>query len=89
MVEAESLLQRELARLRTLPYTELMGLSRARQERGRSGALYNIETEAFFDDPRRRESIRVIVSVDDGGLHAFRPLTGDFIIAPDGSFDGE
>jgi hypothetical protein len=90
MAEAQALLQHELARLRALPYAELMGLSQARQERGASGAEYNIEIEAFFDDPRRKQDLRVMVSVDDGRWpHAFRPLTGDFVIAPDGSFVGE
>jgi hypothetical protein len=30
-----------------------------------------------------------MVSADDGGLSAFKPLSGDFIISPDGCFIGE
>lgn len=89
MAEAQRLLQRELDHLRTLPYGELLGLSQARQERAPSGVVYNIEIEAFFDDPHRKQDLRVMVSIDDGGLRSFRPLTGDFVIAPDGSFVGE
>lgn len=34
-------------------------------------------------------AIRVIGSIDDGGWRAFRPLSDDFIRAPDGTFVGE
>jgi hypothetical protein len=40
-------------------------------------------------DDRAGGNIRVIASIDDGGLHAFAPLTDSFIKAPDGSFVGE
>ena len=89
--EAKALLRRELARLRTRPHAELLQLIpvQARQEQGPSGVMYNIEIQAIFDDPRRGKDLRVMVSVDDGrGLRALVPLTGDFIIAPDGSSVG-
>lgn len=49
---------------------------------------YQVETEAFWDS-KKNGNIRVVVSVDDGGLASFQPLALDFIIAPDGSFTGE
>jgi hypothetical protein len=33
--------------------------------------------------------VRVIGSIDDGGWWTFKPLTEDFILAPDGTFAGE
>jgi hypothetical protein len=55
---------------------------------GKSGAEYQIEIEAVWDD-KPDGNLRVIVGIDDGGLRAFSPLTESFIIAPDGSFVGE
>jgi hypothetical protein len=55
---------------------------------GPSGAIYQLEVQAFWDDKRSRH-LRVLASIDDGGWSAFIPLTDDFIIAPDGSFVGE
>ena len=53
-----------------------------------SGAEYQLEVEGFWDD-RRKQHLRVVVAVDDGGWRAFVPLTRSFIIAPDGVFVGE
>ena len=55
---------------------------------GESGAEYQLEIGAVWDD-RPDGDLRIIVSIDDGGLRAFAPLTESFIIAPDGSFVGE
>jgi hypothetical protein len=38
---------------------------------------------------KKRDNIRVLASIDDGGTRAFHPVTCDFIKAPDGSFVGE
>jgi hypothetical protein len=91
--EAGSLVDEYLTRLRALPYEELR--RRAEDEIvntsetiGASGIRYQFEVQAFWDD-RQKRNIRVLVSIDDGGLRAFRPLTKDFIKAPDGSFVGE
>ena len=53
-----------------------------------SGVKYQVEIQAFWDD-RKRRNVRVVSSIDDGGLRAFFPLTATFIIAPDGSCVGE
>jgi hypothetical protein len=52
---------------------------------GRSGANYQIETQVFWDD-RSRSYLRVLVSIDDGGLRAFFPLSDDFVVSRDGGF---
>jgi hypothetical protein len=56
--------------------------------RGPSGASYQIEVEAVWDD-KAGGNLRVRVHIDDRGLRAFAPLTDDFIVAPNGSFVGE
>jgi hypothetical protein len=40
-------------------------------------------------DDRTGGDLRVIGSIDDGGWRAFRPLSSDFIVRPDGTFVGE
>ncbi len=49
-----------------------------------SGVVYQVETMVYWDG-RAGGDIRVIAAVDDGGWRAFRPLSRDFIMCPDGS----
>jgi len=89
--EAEPILAGEVNRLRGLPYsqlTELKGESEHLDIDGPSGKSYQVEIQAFWDD-KKEQNLRVMVSIDDGGLRAIVPLTSSFIIAPDGSFVGE
>ncbi|HEX6676020.1 MAG TPA: hypothetical protein VF486_13435 [Actinomycetes bacterium] len=88
--EARQLLAAKLAELRRLSYAELLRYREPEgfEVTGPSGTAYQFEVEAFWDD-RKQRHLRVLVSIDDFGWRAFRPLTGDFIIAPDGSFVGE
>jgi hypothetical protein len=55
---------------------------------GASGACYQIEIQASWDD-KPNGNIRVVGSIDDGGLRAFFPLTEDFIKSPLNEFVGE
>lgn len=55
---------------------------------GESGTGYQVEVEAFWDSIGPG-NLRVMVAIDDGGWRALRPLSTDFIVAPDGSFVGE
>ena len=55
---------------------------------GEDGKTYQLETQVFWDS-KKGGDIRVMVAADDGGFSAFKPLTYDFIMAPDGSFVGE
>jgi hypothetical protein len=55
---------------------------------GESGTVYQVETQVFWDG-RPESDIRILCSIDDGGLAAFLPMTDDFILAPDGTFVDE
>ena len=51
---------------------------------GGSGVGYQIEVEAFWDS-KPGGLVRVLGSIDDGTLRAaFRPVSDDFLIGPDG-----
>ena len=88
---ASDLIQRELETLRKSSYGELTSLVNqvsTSRETGPDGKEYQIERQAVWDDAKGG-NIRVIVAVDDGGLSAFRPLSGDFIVSSTGLFIGE
>ena len=55
---------------------------------GEDGNAYQLETQVFWDS-KKDGDIRVMVSADDGGISAFKPLTHGFIMTPDGSVAGE
>ena len=88
--EARQLLAAKIAELRRHSYSDLLRFIEPEglEVTGPSGATYQLEVEAFWDD-KRSKHLRVLASIDDGGWSAFHPLTDDFIIAPDGSFIGE
>jgi hypothetical protein len=94
-VEARSILDDTLSRLRGLAFSELveryLGEIDAFEVAGRSGAEYQIEVEAFWDDPRvQGGNLRVMAAIDDGrGWRSIAPLTDSFIKAPDGTLVGE
>jgi hypothetical protein len=52
------------------------------------GGKYQIELQAFWDD-QPDGNIRVLGSIDDGGMQSIFPLSSDFIVSPDGQFVGE
>jgi hypothetical protein len=85
------LIDAELRRLLELPYSELIklvGAGESKQVVGEDGNSYQLEIEAIWDIARA-EDVRVIVSVDDGGWRALKPLTQGFVMRPDGSFVDE
>ena len=89
--EALEVLRRHLALYRQRTYSDLVGLigkPSVAEVTGPSGARYQIEVEAYWDS-KRNGDLRVMGSVDDGGLRAFMPLTDDFILSPEGRFLGE
>lgn len=55
---------------------------------GASGAKYQVEIFAVWDDVQGH-NLCVVVLIDDGGLRSFVPLSSDFIISPNGTFVGE
>ncbi len=93
VTEAGGILEQQIGSLRERPYSELKQLVEARVIQtleivGASGTRYSVEAQALWDS-KKRDNIRVLASIDDGGTRAFHPVTCDFIKAPDGSFVGE
>ncbi len=89
--EATELLAAEVSHRRAQNYaqlTQLIGDEQHQEVIGGSGTEYQVEVQAWWDD-RQERNLRVIVSIDDGGLRAIVPMTDSFIIAPDGTFVGE
>ena len=89
--EARAIVRDRLNELRRVPFVELTNrfLDPDQQETSEvtapSGVRYQVETQAL----REGEGLRVMVAVDDGGVHAFAPVSDDFIMTPDGGFVGE
>lgn len=90
-IEARGLLARCIADFRRRSHAELRTLLREPQVaelRGASGATYQVEICVMWDE-RPEGPLRVIGSIDDGGLRAFLPLCEDFVVAPGESSVGE
>jgi hypothetical protein len=87
--EAKALLQAEMEKYGLRGYLslrQLVGDIDAYEVRGPSGTQYQFEVQAVWD-ARPNGNLRVIGSIDDGGLlSAFAPLTDSFILAPGGEF---
>ena len=90
--EAQKIIAEKLKPYREKPYSELIKMIKQKPStyelRGQSGVLYQIEIQAFWDD-KPNGNIRVMGSIDDGGLRAFAPLGDDFIKNPKDEFIGE
>jgi hypothetical protein len=86
-----AVLREHLQQYRQRSYDELVALldkPQAAELPGPSGATYQLEVVVHWDH-RPAGALRVIGSVDRGGLRALRPLTDDFIRAADGNFVDE
>ena len=89
--EAKRILTEQLERYRKKSHSELTQLMTEPENFtvvGDSGAKYQLEIEAVWDDESAKD-LRVMGSIDDGGWRAFIPLSDDFIMRIDGSFVGE
>jgi hypothetical protein len=85
--EAHELLRQRLDRYRARSHRELQSLIAEPdvvELIGPSGARLCVEVLAVWDS-RIGGDIRIIGSVDDGGWRAFKPLSDDFIMRPDGT----
>ena len=89
--EAQSELTKAICQLRNLEYDDLV----SRIDRPKtftvtadSGIEYQLEVQVFWDG-KQRKNICVMVSIDDGGMRAFFPISNDFIMSPNGEFVGE
>jgi hypothetical protein len=78
------LLQQELARVRQRGYASLaadVGEETAREIVGPDGKDYQISVLVVWDRDEKG-ALRVIVSIDDGGWSAWKPLTADDLNHP-------
>jgi hypothetical protein len=83
--EARAILHREMETWKALSRIELrgrIGTIETPQVTGISGTHYQIEIEPIWD-ATPGGAIRVLGAIDDGGLHAFVPITHDFLVAPE------
>jgi len=92
--EAQDILNLEVVEICSKSYEELavlIGSPLNFERKGPSGAAYQIEIQAFWDNPRSSGgNLRVIASIDDGKFpSAIIPSSTDFIKSPDGNFVGE
>jgi len=84
---ANTLIGAEMSRLQQLSYADLsalIGKVETKELMGVDGKIYQLEIQAFWDS-KIGADVRLIVAADDGGWRAFKPLTGDFLMRPDGS----
>lgn len=86
--EAKGLLRAEFIKLRPSGYEGLVERLAGKKETvevvGLSGTTYHVELEGFWDDEEHR-NLRVVASIDDGGLRAFLPFTDSFTVGPTGA----
>jgi hypothetical protein len=83
--EAKEVLIQELKHLQTKSIEELQVLIQSPEvilRDGAGGVSYQIEIQAFWDNPRESGGdLRVVASIDDGGLiSAFFPISSDFLV---------
>jgi hypothetical protein len=84
---AYALIDAELRRLQERSYSNLsalIGKVDTKECVGEDGKMYYLEIQAFWDS-KKGADVRLIVAADDGGWRAYKPLTGTFIMRPDGS----
>ena len=89
--EAQAILWEHVGKYRRLAYGSLeQRLNRPENfvVAGSSGREYQIEVQMFWDD-KKGGDIRVMLSIDDGGLRALAPVCDSFILRRDGSFVDE
>jgi hypothetical protein len=92
--EAQSLPAEQIVILRAMSYEDLLRYFKPDhfKAKGReTGTTFAMEINAFWDSGRRKSgNVRVMVSIHDAARRGFiRPMTEDFIVAPDGTFVGE
>ena len=88
---AHRVLNEWVAKLRAVPYRELAArvdsvtTDEVVRDRERS---WQLEIQFLWDD-EPDGNVRVVITIDDGGLQAFVPLTEAFVKSPSGEFVGE
>lgn len=82
--QAIAILRRHLDQLEALGYDALssrVGANDASEDKGETGAPYQIELSVVWDHGPNG-AIRIIGSIDDGGLRALVPLTDSRLVQP-------
>jgi len=88
---AQKVLDKWVTRLRSEPYRELasrVGSVTTDEVVRDAERSWQLEVQVSWDD-EMDGNVHVMVSIDDGGLRAFVPMTNDFIKSPSGEFIGE
>jgi hypothetical protein len=84
--EAQRILRDQLARFSSRNHAQLAPLAESRRAetfvvRGESGATYQVEVQ-FVWDGQPGGTVRMIGSIDDGGVRAIFPLTETLLVSP-------
>jgi len=90
-VEVREILADHIHKLKTFSYEELsnrIDKVETSEVIGKSGIKYQLEVQYLWDH-KPNGSVRVVVSIDDGGIRAFVPVTASFIVSSSGRFIGE
>ena len=82
--EANTILSEQLARFNGRSHSELAALVESRhleayEVRGASGTSYQVEIQLFWDG-RPGDTIRILGSIDDGGIRALFPVTDSVLV---------
>ena len=83
-LEAQKILSEQLDRFRGRSHAELVPLVESQhvetfEARGESGTTYQIEVQLVWDG-QRGGTVRIIGSIDDGGVRAYFPLTDSLLV---------
>jgi hypothetical protein len=79
---ASSIIEIEMKRLQLMSYQELNAIRDQEIHKeivAEDGKTYQVEVNVIWDS-RKGGDLRVMVSVDDGGWSAFKPLMSSFIV---------
>jgi hypothetical protein len=85
-IEAQSILDEQLSIFARRSYEELAKLVNVPKNitvQVPSGAKFQIEFNIFYDSGKR-DNLRIVGSIDDGGWRSFVPLTKTLIMKPTG-----
>lgn len=82
--EAQKILGEQIARISSRGHSELVPLVESGhielfKIHGKSGTTYQVEIQFIWDD-QPSNTIRVMGSIDDGGIRAFLPFTDSVLI---------
>lgn len=83
--EAKRILEERLTSYKARRYNELLDLLEEPDTfeiSAPSGQEYQVKIQALWDD-KPNGALRIIGSIDDGGLRAYSPLSYSFLIYPD------